>query len=68
MERRIGEQFYYGGVTLEVCVAKSPISKPCEDCYFLHNEKCFKFMDITGKCSDTFREDKRSVYFKEVEK
>ena len=66
MERKIGEKFDYNGVKLEVCVANAYINAPCRNCYFLHNEKCFKFTDITGKCSDTFREDKRSVYFKEV--
>lgn len=65
MERRIGEQFKYEGVTLEV--AESPNGKPCGDCYFLLNEnKCFESGSKTGKCSETYREDERSVYFKEV--
>ena len=66
MERKIGEQFYYEGVTLEVVESSNSII--CGDCYFLHNEKCFKVMDITGKCYKKFREDNRSVYFKEVKK
>lgn len=68
MERRIGEQFKYEGVTLEVCVVKDPENKPCGDCYFLRNKKCFEFSDITRVCSESFREDERSVYFKEVKK
>ena len=66
MERKIGEQFKYNGVTLDVCVAKAYKNAPCGDCYFLHYDRCFKVMDITGKCSEKFREDKRSVYFKKV--
>jgi len=68
MERKIGEQFKYKGVTLEVCVSKAPISKPCEGCYFIRYDKCFRVMDITGKCSSTFRSDKKDVCFKEVKK
>lgn len=66
MERRIGEQFNYDEVTLEVCVAKAPIRRPCEGCYFLHYDRCYRVMDITGKCSKNYRTDKREVYFKEV--
>ena len=65
MERRIGEQFDYNGVTLEV--AKSPKGHPCCDCYFLLKD-CYAALDKTGNCSDTFRNDKRNVYFKEVKK
>lgn len=64
MERRIGEQFNYGEVTLEV--AEATEDNLCGDCYFLLNDRCFESMDKTGKCS--LREDKRGVYFKEVKK
>ena len=64
MERRIGEQFKYEGVTLQV--VEAPNDTICGDCYFLLNDRCFESMDKTGKCS--LREDKRGVYFKEVKK
>ena len=66
MERRIGEQFNYGDVTLEV--TESTKGYPCGNCYFMLNDWCFKFANITGKCSGEFRTDKRDVIFKEVEK
>ncbi len=67
MERRIGEQFKYEGVTLEV--AEAPKGNPCGDCYFLLKEnKCFESVDKTGKCSETYRDDKKIIYFKEVKK
>lgn len=69
MERKIGEQFKYKGVKLEVCVTKAPKSKPCGDCYFQFKEnRCFEYMDITGKCYGKYRTDKREVFFKEVKK
>lgn len=66
MERRIGEQFKYEGVTLEVAEAQKyhPLY-PCCDCYFLLKGRCYE-RDKTGKCSKTLREDKREIYFKEV--
>ncbi len=63
MERRIGEQFKYKGVTLEV--AESPKGHPCCYCYFLR-ENCYAVLDKTGNCSEGFRSDNRDVHFKEV--
>jgi|GEM_PF-2051047 len=68
MERKIGEQFDYNGVTLEVCGAKAQPSNPCGDCYFLGSDRCFEIITKTGFCSDVFRSDKKDVYFKEVKK
>ena len=61
--RRIGEQFNYGEVTLEV--TESNNVKSCCDCYFLNNW-CAESFDTRGKCSKRARDDKRDVYFKEV--
>ena len=67
MERKIGERFEYDGITLEV--AEAPNDNPCGDCYFLLKEnECFESVSKTGNCSETYREDKRIIYFKEVTK
>ena len=63
MERKIGEKFNYGDVTLEV--TENTNGKSCGDCYFLHNW-CAESFDTRGKCSKRARDDKREVYFKEV--
>ena len=65
MERKIGEKFNYGDVTLEV--TESHKSDGCCDCYFLPNW-CSESFDTRGKCSKRARDDKRDVYFKEVKK
>lgn len=65
MERKIGEKFNYGDVTLEV--KENTNGKSCGDCYFLNNW-CAESFDTRGKCSKRAREDKREVYFKEVKK
>lgn len=62
MERRIGEQFDYNGVTLEV-VEKENLN--CEECFFFRESR--KFCDKI-KCSMFERDDYTFVYFKEVKK
>lgn len=65
MERKIGERFKYKGVILEV--VEAPKGNPCGSCFFLLNEnKCFESVNITGKCSETYRDDKKIIFFKEV--
>ena len=67
MERKIGERFKYNGVMLEV--AESPNGNPCGDCFFLLKEnECFESANKTGKCSETYRDDKKIIFFKEVKK
>lgn len=59
MERKIGEQFEYNGVTLEV-VAKDN----CDECYF-------KYLDtgcLDNKCSGSVRSDEEYVIFKQIDK
>lgn len=62
MERRIGEQFDYNGVTLEV-VEKENLD--CEACFFFEEslEFCDKIM-----CIKKERLDNTDVYYKEVKK
>ena len=63
MERQIGEQFDFEGVTLEVVE-----SGPCKGCHFFvagANIYCKEFNgDITGPCIG--RSDGKSVMFKKV--
>lgn len=62
MERRIGEQFKYEGVTLEVAEMGN---HNCEECFFFEEPHAFcnKMM-----CSMFERADYTDVYFKEVKK
>ena len=67
MERKIGAQFDYDGVKLEV--AEWEEDNGCEDCY-LSDCTCCRFdeiIDITGYCSSSERDDKKEVIFKKVE-
>ena len=65
MERKIGEQFEYDGVTLEVVESGS-----CKGCFFFvggANIYCKVFNgEITGPCIG--RSDCKSVMFKKVTK
>lgn len=59
MERKVGEQFKYKGITLEVV-----LSYTCKECYFNYNHPCP--YTLTGDCSFLDRKDHNSVVFKEV--
>lgn len=65
MERQIGDQFDFGGVTLEVVE-----SGQCKGCYFFktgYHIYCEEHdSDITGDCGPFNRVDCKSVIFKEV--
>lgn len=65
MERQIGEQFEYGGVTLEVVE-----SGACKGCYFFntgYHVYCEEHdSEITGDCGPFNRVDGKSVSFKKV--
>ena len=63
MERKIGEQFDYDGITLEVVE-----SGPCKGCHFFVGAKiyCKGFNgEINGPCIG--RSDGKSVKFQKVE-
>ena len=64
MERQIGEQFDFGGVTLEVVE-----SGPCKGCFFFKGTiHCEGYNnDIAGSCGQFNRSDGESVIFKKVE-
>ena len=66
MERQIGEQFDYEGVTLEV-VEKEYTS--CAGCYFASRILCRirEIMSNTGYCGSANRKDETMVIFKKVE-
>lgn len=64
MERQIGEQFDFGGVTLEVVE-----SGPCKGCYFFKGAiNCEGYNnEIAGPCGPVGRSDGKSVKFQKVE-
>ena len=66
MERQIGEQFDYEGVTLEV-MEKEGTS--CTGCYFASRILCriSEIMNNTGYCGSANRKDEKMVIFKEVQ-
>ncbi len=66
MERQIGEQFDFEGVTLESVEEKE---YPCEGCYFSGLILCRirEIMDNTGYCGSANRKDEKMVIFKKVE-
>ena len=66
MERQIGEQFDYEGVTLEVVEVKE---NTCKGCYFIDSKYCLTgyVQDIAGYCFSSDREDDKDVIFKKVE-
>ena len=67
MERKIGEQFEYEGVKLEVVENGS---QNCDGCYFCDDMFCRideEIVDNTGMCSATKRDDKKEVIFKKLE-
>ena len=59
MERKVGEQFKYGDITLEVVLNIS-----CKGCYF--NGCCSFPRKLIGHCSCFDRKDRNSIIFKEV--
>ena len=66
MERKIGEQFDYEGVRLEVAEKDG---RSCEGCYFSGLVLCRirEIMDNTGYCGSANRKDEKMVIFKKVE-
>ena len=67
MERKIGEQFDYDGVTLEVARLKNGL---CKGCYFYGvyiNCKNREVRNTIGYCSPFCRNDGNNVIFEEVE-
>ena len=66
MERKIGEQFEFLGVKLEVIEDEKD---SCDGCYFcgpyICGCECVK--NFIGPCAYTERDDKKDVIFKEVQ-
>ena len=66
MERKIGDQFDYNSVTLEVAQVEN---FSCKGCYFYNtniNCKPQNVRDHIGHCTESYREDKKIVIFKEI--
>ena len=67
MERDVGDQFEYNGVTLEVMQVEN---FSCKGCYFYNtniNCKPQTVRDHIGHCTESYRKDKKIVIFKEAE-
>lgn len=69
--RRIGEQFDFKGVKLEV-VGTPKVLGLCSRCYFsdVNGGECLsdERFEIAGSCISHLRKDRKEVYFKEVRK
>ena len=66
MEHKVGETFQYGDVTLQVVACDGSI---CGDCYFDKNWHCTlreREGDDVENCSMTYRKDRTSVFFKQI--
>ena len=66
MERKIGEEFEYNGVSLKVIQYKANDGKCCRGCFFaigcIRRDK-----SITGECCKSKRIDRRDVKFFKLE-
>lgn len=63
MEYKIGENFDFNGVTLQVVKD----TKDCKGCYFdTKKEYCKKPFTFTCECSDYMRDDCTNVIFKQM--
>ena len=58
MERKIGEIFQDGEVTLKV-----ECNNHCSGCFY-DNDECDNDIEVNGFCSKIRREDKTSIIFK----
>lgn len=66
MERKIGEIFEYEGKKIEVVENENPfVFSGCWSCYF--EEKECENINELGKCFFRQRQDRKGVYFVEVE-
>ena len=65
MERKIGEEFDYNGVTF-VAVEANDVYSFCDGCYFEHMDCIELKVNILGFCFANNRKDGKSVAFKKV--
>lgn len=66
MERPVGDQFNYEGVTLEVVQVEN---FSCKGCYFYDTKiqcRLESVRDHIGHCTESYRKDKKIVIFKEA--
>lgn len=72
-ELSIGSKIELPFVTLEVCETEMRLGNPdCWDCFFAHaceELKCIDMVEgLVGECVSGNRSDKKSVYFKVIER
>lgn len=59
--RPIGEVFRYGKLKLQVME-----NDHCINCYFCGISNCYNYIDDTGYCGESQREDNKNVIFKRI--
>ena len=66
MERKIGEEFDFLGVNLEVTEGEE---NSCDGCYICGTQICVYecIINFLGSCASSEREDNNDVIFKKVE-
>lgn len=66
MERKVGEEFFYGffGDSYEVCEAE--LQGTCRGCAFITRIGCNAHSEEIGNCSAIHRTDRKDVIFKKV--
>lgn len=65
MERKVGEIFFAGNVTLQVEKAERECS--CFGCYYNVPDGCIRSYDIAGPCVRPLRTDHQFIIFKEIQ-
>lgn len=65
MERKVGEIFFDGNVTLQVKKAEREYS--CWGCYYNVLGQCTRNCDIAGACTRNLRLDRQFIIFKEIQ-
>lgn len=64
IERKIGEIFFDGNVSLQVKLSEDLLS--CSGCYYNQNG-CIRNRDAAGPCTGRLRTDNHYVIFKEIQ-
>ena len=65
MERKVGEIFFDGNVTLQVEKAEHECS--CFGCYYNVPDGCYRNYNTAGSCARLLRSDRQFIIFKEIQ-
>lgn len=64
-ERKIGEIFFDGNVSLQV--EKVVYGCSCSGCYYIVFNDCIRNYDTAGSCVNAYRTDHNFVIFKKIQ-